>query len=208
MSKEPTSWTITQALSELKTLDKRINRLIGEITYVSYGTSNNQRKDDPVHKAVSKFQQLRDLQKLRDNVKSAIVLSNANTHVQIGTQTYTVAEAIERKSSIAMNKHLLETMKRQRQSVSAQVDAENKQAAARLQRLLESQFGKDNTKTDSSTLKQTEDVFWVNNRTNKIDPLNLDTQIERLQDEIDTFENNVDYALSESNSITRINVNA
>lgn len=206
MSLEPIEYSITRAMVELKTLDKRIQRLITETTFVSCGTKNNQRKDDPVHQSVSKFQQMRDLKKRRDTIKSLIVLSNANTKINIGSHIYTVAESIERKNSIALDKSLLENMKLQRRNMQHQVDSQNQQASANLQRLLEQNFGKDNTKTDPTSLQQTEDIFWVNNRCTLINPLNIDIQIERLENEIDEFEKNVDYALSESNSVNRIRI--
>lgn len=204
MSLEPINWTITQALRELKTLDNRIQRLTNETVFVSCGTKNNQRKDDKVHQVVSKYQQSRDLKKRRDGVKAAIVHSNAITTVNVGGQSYTVAEAIERKNSISLDKHLLEQMKLQRRTIKSQMDQQNQAASQRLQRLLEQNFGKDGTKTDPDSLKQTEDAFWVNNRWTMIDPLNLDKEIERLEYEIEEFEKNVDFSLSESNSLNRI----
>jgi hypothetical protein len=206
MTTEPVEYSITRAMVELKTLDKRINRLIQETTFISSGTKNNQRKDDPVHNSVSRFQQMRDLKRRRDAIKSAIIMSNANTKVTVGSNIYYVAEAIERKNSINLDKQLLQQMKLQRQTQKATVESQNQQASTRLQRLLEQNFGKDNTKTDPTTLQQTEDAFWVNNRWTLTDPLKLDVQIERLENEIEEFEKNVDFALSESNSLNRVRI--
>lgn len=204
MSLEPVDWTITQALRELKTLDSRIQRITNETVFVSSGTKNNQKKDDKVHQVVSKYQQVRDLKKRRDAVKSAIVQSNATTQVRVGAQTFTVAEAIERKTSINLDKYLLQQMKTQRTSVKNTIDQQNASASQRLQRLLEQNFGKDGTKTDPASLQQTEDAFWVNNRWSIIDPLSIDSQIEQLENEIEEFEKNVDFSLSESNSLNHI----
>lgn len=206
MSTDTVSWSVTQALSEIKMLDKRIQRLTTETVFISTATKNNQRKDDMVHKAVSNYQQLRDLMEFRKRVKCAIVMSNATTSIDVGTQTYTVAEAIERKSSIQLDKQLLETMRRQRANVDREINVNNQEAKRNLQRLLEQNFGKDNTKTDPTSLSQTEDAFWTNNRWEKIDPLKLDTQIERLTDDIEMFDKNVDFALSASNSQTKVTI--
>lgn len=206
MTTEPVEYSITRAMGELKTLDKRIQRLIQETTFVSCGTKNNQRKDDPVHNSVSRFQQMRDLKRRRDAIKAAIIMSNANTKVTVGSNVYYVAEAIERKNSINLDKQLLQQMKTQRQTQKSTVDYQNQQAATRLQNLLMQNFGKDSTKTDPTTLQQTEEAFWVNNRWTLTDPLKLDMQIERLENEIEEFEKNVDFALSESNSINRVRI--
>ena len=206
MSLEPVDWTITQALRELKTLDNRIQRITNETVFVSSGTKNNQKKDDKVHQVVAKYQQVRDLKKRRDTVKAAIVQSNATTQVRVGVQTFTVAEAIERKTSIHLDKYLLQQMKTQRQAVKNTVDQQNAAASQRLQRLLEQNFGKDGTKTNPASLQQTEDAFWINDRWSIIDPLGLDRQIEQLENEIEEFEKNVDFVLSESNSLNRVRV--
>lgn len=207
MSLAPIDWSITQALQEIKTLDKRIMRLNTETTFISCGTKNNRLKDDPVHKVISRVQQRNDLKKRRDAIKSAIVISNATTNVKVGSKVYTVAESIERKRSIELDKQLLNNMKIQRNQIKNTVEMQNQQAAQKLQRLLEQNFGKDNTKTDPTSLKQTEDVFWENNRCEYVDPLKLDNHIEQLENEIEEFEKNVDFVLSESNSMTRIQLN-
>lgn len=206
MNSEPVEYTITRAMAELNVLNKHIQRLINETTFISCGTKNNQQKNHPVYQSVAKFQQMRDLKKRFDTIKSAIIMSNANTTLLIGSKEYTVAEAIARKNNISIDKQMLLQMKNQRKLQQEMVDSQNQQASARLQRLLEQNFGKDNTKTDPTTLKQTEDAFWVNNRWTLIDPLNLTSQIERLEEEIDEFEKNVDFALSESNSINKIRI--
>jgi hypothetical protein len=206
MSSETIDWTITQALAELKKLDQRVNRLITDATFQSCGTANNQCKDDAVNNAVARYQQIRDLKARRNSVKAAIVLSNATTKVKVGSCAYTVAEAIERKASIATDKYLLQQMKTQRQQVRTRVDQENSNAAQRLQRLLENNFGKEGTKTDPESIKKTEEAFWSNNRWTITDPLNLDSLIESLETDIEDFTTNVDFALSESNSRTRVHV--
>jgi hypothetical protein len=48
--------------------------------------------------------------------------------------------------------------------------------------------------------------FREDNILNLVDPLRLKEKIDKLDLEIDTFLNDVDYALSESNAITKIEV--
>ena len=91
--------TITRALSSLKNLDKKIEKLIGSAVFVSVRGELRQPDNDSL-RAVELLQQIQDLQTHRDKLKSAIVISNANTRVKIAKETMTVAEAIERKKSI------------------------------------------------------------------------------------------------------------
>lgn len=198
------SLTITRALAELKLLSKRIDRKIRNGTYVSWSTKNNRRKDDPVNDARSHYQSVVDLIGYRNRLKSKVVESNATTNVKIAGQTYTVADAIERKQSIANEKLLLQTLKQQRLSAKQQVDLHNQKERGHLQELLKANFGRDTSKLDPESTKQMEATFWENNKASLIDPLNLDDEIEKLETSIEDFESEVDFVLSESNSQTHI----
>ena len=50
------------------------------------------------------------------------------------------------------------------------------------------------------------DTFMKNNKADLIDPLGLEAKIKELSEELDNFETNVDWVLSESNGRTTITV--
>jgi transcriptional regulatory protein LevR len=131
--------------------------------------------------------------------------SNAVTEVKIGEETMTVAEAIERKSSIEYHKALLQTMRHQLHYVQTRVQELEEETRDRLDRLLESKLGKEG-KTREEDLKAITKNFEEKNMPKIIDPLNLQKQIEDLDEYIDNFENEVDLVLSESNAQTEIEV--
>lgn len=204
MSDQVQSYTITRALAELKMLDKRINRKISSGVYVSQATKNNRRKGDPINKASEHYQSVMDLIRFRNSLKALVVASNASTVVKINGRTYTVAEAIERKSSIGYEKSLLNILKQQRLSAKNQVEQHNQRERGHLQKLMEANFGRDQSKVSKDDLNQMEQTFWENNKCELIDPLKIDEIVSQLETEIEGFETEVDFVLSESNSQTHI----
>lgn len=134
--------TITRALAELKLLDKRINRTINEASFggltvgkkISAGFNNAEEIES---RAKSDLQSVQDLIKRRNDVKSAIVVSNATTEVEIAGVRMTVAEAIERKTSIVYDHGLLAKLKNTYAQLTSQVDNINAEMQQRLDRHLE-----------------------------------------------------------------------
>lgn len=203
--------TITRALAELKLLDKRITGKIHNTTFVE----PNKKSADKVariytrsefdEKVKSEYQSILDLIERRKKIKSAIVESNAITHVEIGGKTYTVAEAIERKNSIEYEKQLLATMKAQYKLALASVNRENERVQETLDKLLETMLGKEakNVTIESNEMAK---KYLEDNEYEIVDPLKIVEKIETLEKEIDEFESEVDFVLSESNTITKISI--
>ena len=199
--------SVTQALPELKLLDKRIEKVretIGSWCKVSH---NGAPLDKEKHKreAEASLQSFTDLVKRRDTIKRAIILSNATTMVQIGSWKGSVAEAIEYKTSIRIKRSLLDTMKDTLQAKRTEYEQMKAHVDGRLERLLQSELGKD-VKTNPETITALTTSFRENNKVELVDPLDLASKIAALEEELDTFETNVDWVLSESNAKTIIQV--
>jgi hypothetical protein len=75
----------------------------------------------------------------------------------------------------------------------------------RLDRLLCSELGKD-VKTNPETIASLTASFKETNKVVLLDPLGLKAKIKELEEEIDSFETNVDWMLSETNGKTLITV--
>ncbi|MCP4369761.1 MAG: hypothetical protein GY797_16855, partial [Deltaproteobacteria bacterium] len=121
--------TISRALAELKLLDKRIRGTIEKGTFAGLAQGKKsitgyETNDEFIKTAKSSIQSAQDLIKRRQAIKSAIVNSNAKTEVTIADKKMSVAEAIERKSSIEYEKLLLQKLKTK--YFSAKDDLENK----------------------------------------------------------------------------------
>ena len=203
--------SITQGLAELKLLDKRIKRCLTYAEYWSQVRSKTNKVDEVDLKktAETEYQSYMDLVKRRDTIKRAIVLSNAQTQVTIGTGpnkwSGTVAEAIEHKSSLTYKKNLLDKMCRNIDKVDEEYKDAMEALEKRLDGLLSSELGKD-VKTNPDTITALRSSFMETNKVEIVDPINLKKMSKDLHDEIDAFESNVDWVLSEANGKTMIAV--
>jgi hypothetical protein len=198
--------SITQALAELKLLDKRLRHHLSDMEWADVSTVTNRVDSDKLKvRANAEYQAYIDLMKRRDSIKKAIVLSNANTRVKVGGWEGTVAEAIEHKVSQQYMSNLLEIMKHHLQEKRAQYENAKSQMDMRLERLLQSELGKD-VKTNPDTLSALTNTFRSNNKVEFVDPLDLALKIKNLEEELTNFETNVDWVLSESNGKTTIEV--
>jgi len=207
-----TQMSITQALSELKLLDARINRAIHGGSFCA-GYMNNTKINAKLTPAEaeaiirSSWQSVNDLIKRRAIIKSKIVESNARTIVQIGTTSMTVAEAIERKNSITYERSLLAKITNDFKQASATVIQGNEVAREKAQASLDSVLGKEGAKTPGKEeIAAIYDPVFQRYEYKLLDPLNLDEIAKELDERIGNFETNVDFALSTSNATTVINI--
>ena len=199
-----TTMSVTQALSELKLLRSRIQSAIANSSFITL-----KKKRDLLDvgrfstEANASYQSYSDLLNRYNKIKAAIVIANATTKVTIGDATYTVAEAVERKRSIELEKDMLAVMRSQYSGAIAQHSAHTASEAARVERLLQSELSKD-SKTSVDTITQLTETFLAQNKAEVIDPLNLSDKIDIMTKRIEEFETKVDWVLSESNGKTQI----
>ena len=199
--------SVTQALPELKLLEKRIDKVMDSIQDWCKVSHNGAPVDKEKHKKETdaQLQSFMDLVKRRDTIKRAIILSNAQTKVKVGQFEGTVAEAIEYKKSIQFKRSLLEGMKNCLTNKREEYERMKGQVDSRLERLLQSELGKD-VKTNPETISALTTSFRDNNKVELVDPLDLAVKIQSLEDELDAFETNVDWVLSQANATTLIQV--
>ncbi len=198
--------SITQALAELKLLDKRINKALDNVTWADIKTKSYPVDTETFAKnARAQYQSFMDLVKRRDTIKRAVVRANASTRVKVGTWEGTVAEAIEYKTSITYKRLLLNTMREQLLTAKQQFKEQQEAVDGRLEKLLHSELGKD-VKTSPETITALTNSFRENNKVELVDPLNLSERTRELEEEIESFETNVDWVLSETNGKTMIEV--
>ena len=199
--------SVTQALPELKLLEKRIDKVMDSIQDWCKVSHNGAPVDKEKHKKETdaQLQSFMDLVKRRDTIKRAIILSNAQTKVKVGQFEGTVAEAIEYKKSIQFKRSLLEGMKSCLTNKREEYERMKGQVDSRLERLLQSELGKD-VKTNPETISALTTSFRENNKVELVDPLDLAVKIQSLEDELDAFETNVDWVLSQANATTLIQV--
>jgi len=206
------SMSITRALAQLKLLDSRISKEIGNAKFIGlYQNRNkviqgtNHTKDEFEKLAKAEKQSIDDLIKRRMSIKSAILLSNAKTRVTIAGEKYYVVEAIERKNSIAYDKALLDTMRRQYQANINAIEVNNQKLAQQIENMVNTNLGADKA-SNKSDFENIAKPFREENELKLSDVIGLEKEIDRLDKEIDEFLSEVDFVLSESNSKTTVEV--
>ena len=141
-----------------------------------------------------------------DEIKLAIDKSNFETTVKIGDKEMTVLEALVKKSNIISDVDLLGCMKTQLQIAKAEFEKSMNENSAKVESIVHDQLtNKDVTKkadVEKEACETVDKLYEVK----MIDPLTLEDKIKELEKEIDEFQKNVDFVLSESNSRTYIEI--
>jgi hypothetical protein len=204
--------TITRALSELKLLDSRIRKAINSARFVDIWQEKQDlalqsiiKKEDFVKSSKASMQSVTDLIERRKAIKSAILISNANTKVKIDGVEYAVIEAIERKNSIEYEKMFLDKMRTDISVSKQHVESNLPQIEKNVQALIESNYGKD-AKPSKEDYDAIAGPYVKNNEIKLLDPCNIEKEIQVLDEKIDNFLTEVDFVLTESNSTTEIEV--
>lgn len=205
-----TEISVTRALAQIKSLNDRIEKgiavpFITNLVGGKHGTGKPVAEIEVTLKA--SLQSVKDLIEQRKALKSAVVRSNAVTKVTINGKELTVAEAIERKSSIALEQRLLHQLKGQLAQVALNVEKANVEMTKRIDNLLVTVIGKDRQASEAEIAAVT-GPFRAQNEATSLDPSDIAVTIEQLQKDIDGFLLEVDYALSEINATTKVQVEA
>ncbi|MEK3936221.1 hypothetical protein MKY41_12900 [Sporosarcina sp. FSL W7-1349] len=202
--------SIHRALSELKTLNDRITKVIGEADYIATDRKSAQKINglsvaDYEKTIQAGFDKAVSLIERRNRIKDAIVQSNAVTEVVVAGESMTVAKAIERKASIQNEEWLLASMVAARRTAINKLTKENESLPKRLEEYLTAILGnKEHAKKEEVELHTKS--FMERNEYVLIDPLHLDKRIEEWEERVSSFKAEVDAVLSESNAITQITV--
>ncbi|MGI9541920.1 MAG: hypothetical protein ACR2MX_01600 [Cyclobacteriaceae bacterium] len=201
--------SINRALSELKLLNKKISDKTKSLNVASAVTSKEVKEDakEMFLKTIEgNIQRIRDFIDRRQRIKSAIVLSNALTKVVVAGKEMTVADAIERKQSIQLDKDLSKRMREDYFSCKNATDIHNEKASAKADKQAEAALGAATEGDKGIQYKSIYDAYYDTNKAELISIDNIEAMIETDQERIDEFESEVDFILSESNTKTMINV--
>lgn len=210
--------SVTRALVELKTLNDKINRAIVGGVYVGLqtGTADKAKfsnsnftthfasKVEAEGKIKGSFDSVESLVNRRQAIKSAIILSNANTNVTFGGKTITVAEAIELKSTVEFRKSFLINLQGQLSHATNNMTTRNVALEAKIDKLLETSYGSEKTKVDAAVVEAISKPQRDTNSVSLFDPLDIQSKIDSQRELLDQLESELDFTLSESNARTTI----
>lgn len=206
--------TIHEALSELKVIGSRIDKEIDSATFVSANRHSNTKIDGKTIKDYkaeisAKYQKITDLIKRRSAIKRAVTKSNAVTQISINDVTMTVAEAIEYKNSgIKYLEYLLREMVSQYNNVIFMLKTENGRALEdkAIDYIVRLYGGKEKDSVDNSVVEVAKKNYIEGNTLDMIDPIVIEKEIAKLNEQLDMFKSKVDSVLSVSNATTIIEI--
>lgn len=207
--------TITRALVELKRLNDRISHAISGGVFVAVTVGQeDQRKVHNSHLSVAamedkitgSYDQVNQLIRNRQNIKAAIVQSNANTQVTVLGQTMSVAEAIELKGTLGFRMQYLQTLKNQLTLSNNTVDKLQTELDAAIERGVTTLYGSDKSKVDANAHTVVATPQQKARQPKLLDPANISKKIEVVTKEVEDLQSEVDFVLSESNAKTVIDV--
>lgn len=192
--------TLTQILTELKMLDKRIEKKINESKFceilVGEQLLNKRNKQEVTTEIKSNFQSIKDLIDRRLKLKSLLNQANATTKVTIADKKMTIAEAIDLKTSINHSQMLLNKLKSEKRNADLAVAQQNEKVNIQISQMKT----EENNKTSNDFIESYMKQFGAS----LFDILKIDTEINNLEDYIDKFTCEVDFKLSEINALTSI----
>ena len=200
---------VTKALNELKLLDARINRAIVDGEFVATAKTAEKKvtpsvtKEEFTTSAISSYQSVLDLIERRSKIKSAIVSSNATTEVEVAGEKMTVAEAIERKTSIDYETKLLRVLKTQFGNAKSTAVTQNVLLEDRIDKYIEAMLGKE-AKSKKDDFTEMIEPIRTANEYSLVDPLKIEEKINALSERIENFNSEVDAVLQVSNCVTWI----
>lgn len=200
--------SIHRGLVELKNLDKRIQKAQTK-PFIGVHTGSQAPAGYPsvvtfAEEAKANLQSIRDLMERRNRIKSAITASNAVTVVRVAGREMTVAEAIDRRDAgLVYDRQLLQTLQTQLRQVEQTIEEERQDITRRADSHIEATYGS-REKGNAEEIEKSRRLFLERLEPNLIDPSQLRQVIAELDETIDTFEAEVDFTLSESNTVTKI----
>lgn len=209
-----TTMSITRALTRAKTIEKQLARLV-ESQFVV--TLMKREVDDVtdvfkdnLKMTKSNFDQFNDLFAELNNIKAAVRKSNEVTKVVIGGEELSVADALVYKNTIVYRNNFLDRITRENRNAESRVEqskinADTKFASVR-ENLIKNSQGQDVSEDYLKTVLTEEErrlkKAIVEVKVSGIKDVNDYIEAERKR--IDTFIEEVDYVLSESNATTII----
>ena len=210
-----TQISIIRALTQLKTLNQKIETAILTGKFVAKTVGKNQFRNvvganDSVEAMSAKIQASYDtvdsLIEYRSKLKSAIVLSNANTKVTVLGKEITVAECIDLKSTVEFRQRYLTQLRQQLTKEMSDVDKANMLLDQAIDVSMNSIYGSEKTKVSEDSYKAVSVPQKEQKEAALLDPQKIETKILKLTQEIEELGSEIDFLLSEKNSQTFIEV--
>ena len=206
--------TIVSALSELKVLNSRITEEIATATFCDVNkhvmrTLKGKSLNDATAEMQGSYDKITALINRNNAIKKAVTKANAETYVKIGDEQMTIAEAIYMKQTgIELMRQLLMVMTSQYTKARTTIERNNGDALTQnCEAYIVKLFGAGDNKSVSADIEAAKAKYIEENTVDLIEGIDTAKAIETLKNKIDTFEANVDAAITVANATTTIEIN-
>lgn len=205
--------TVQRALNELRIIDERLNKRLQE--FVVVGTKKvSEARVVETRESIVEFENrakgvldsVDGLLRRQQELKHAIMTSNATTMIEVAGKTYSVMTAIDRKRTIEKEKLVVKYMRDALIRAEYKVSQENDKMESYIQRQTNAMAGGDLSSKKDDYIIAFEKSYREQNSWDLVDPLKLRDLIEQREQEISMFELEIDTALTVSNAITKIEI--
>lgn len=205
--------TVQRALNELKIIDERLSKRLTE--FVVVGTKKvSEARVVETRESIVEFENrakgvldsVDGLLKRQQELKHAIMTSNATTMIEVAGKTYSVMTAIDRKRTIEKEKLVVKYMRDALIRAEYKVSQENEKMESYIQRQTNAMAGGDLSSKKDDYIIAFEKSYREQNSWDLVDPLKIRDLIEQREQEISMFELEIDTALTVSNAITKIEI--
>lgn len=204
--------TIHRGLAELKLIDSKIEHKIETLEPFGLkrgkeGLVNEASKEEDFNAdAKAKLQSVKDLIKRKIDIKNAITQANAVTTLTVGSQTMTIAQAINFRDIIVMKRKLASRIVSQHTTYKHRQEKANEQVKLTAEKLAQAALQKDNVKIQDTDAISITEPFMERNTYKLIDPTKGMDLVDQITEEVAEFLTEIDAALSEVNAITSIEI--
>lgn len=135
----------------------------------------------------SSYQSLTALVERKRKIKSAIVKSNASTEIAVAGEKMTVAEAIERKNSIEIEKNIKKNLASKYSEKVKLIEKHNNNVQSQMFKLLQATYSKPETEISKEDYDRIAVPFRENNEAKLVDPLGIKKILHNIEEQVDLF---------------------
>lgn len=207
--------SLTRALALAKNAALRIDTSIAQSTFV--GLLKGGKPTVPGQTKESLEQRIKgDLMSVEAQIenliklKAAISKANETTDVKIGGRVMNINGAIFLKKATEFRQRLLAQIRHAYNNASRQIEASEAAATKEIQQALVTMLGAEKSRGASAETSSLQEVASKAIRDlhvlTLLDPINVNETIVRLQKEVDSVLEEIDFALSEVNAKTEIEI--
>lgn len=229
MVMEKKEMTIHAALAQVKILQKRLMKcMTGEnavyigVTIGNSGKCNGTTVDkvskqiqsnwDTFHSLLSNYKQIRFalMQKNAGIIDQEDLDSKGLLHmIELNGAHYSVSNLIEYQRIVnQFEEPFLALLTNLYNKASREVEKKNNEVDKRCDDIIKSMCGQDSkTKLTADTMSDVAQKYHENNDVRLVDPLNLSTKIQKMQNDLSQLKSDLDSLLSTENATTTISVN-